>query len=319
MTKFVKFSIIITTMPNRSLHFLIILAFFAQTSFAQQKGKSADQTQVIPFELNKANNIAIKAILNDRDSITLMFHTAANELTLTEEAVHKIKSLKFDGVDTVKSWGGANNTSRFSKGNILKIGTQKWMDIPIWENKNSGPETDGKFGLEIFKGKIIEIDFDKQLIILHSQIPDKIKNYEKLKLSLENEMLFITATAEIGGKALQNKYLLHSGYAGTILFDDQFTSVNKIDEQLIITDEKTLKDSFGNILKTKKAFLSKFNIGNLELENVPVGFFTGALGRQKLSIIGCDLLKRYNIIINADRTFIYLKTNRLKSLGYSNS
>lgn len=294
--------------------FLLLFLISCSISVCAQK-----QETIIPFELNSANNISIKAVLNGKDSITLMFHTAANELTLTEEAVHKIKSVKFDGADTVKSWGGANNTSRFSKSNTLQIGKQKWTNIPIWENKNSGPQTDGKFGLELFANQIIEIDFDKLLITLHTQLPTKAKNYEKLKLTLENEMLFVTATAEIGGKALQNKYLIHSGYAGTILFDDKFTADNKVEEQLQITAEKTLKDSFGNVLKTKKAIVPQFELGNQKLKDVPVGFFTGALGRQKMSIIGCDLWKRFNIIISADRKSIYLKANSLNHVAYVTS
>lgn len=50
--------------------------------------------------------------------------------------------------------------------------------------------------------------------------------------------------------------------------------------------------------------------------NIPVGFFTGALGRQKMSIVGGDLLKRFNLIIDAERANIYLKENKLKYSEY---
>ena len=306
-------------MFNLRFPLVIIASFLAQFAFAQQAGKPRAQVQIIPFELNKANNIAIKAILNHKDSIILMFHTAANELTLTEEAINRIKSLKFEGADTVKSWGGADNISRFSKRNNLQIGNTKRSNIPIWENKNSGPQTDGKFGLELFADKIIEIDFDKSLIILHSELPSKVKTYEKLQLTFKDEMMFLTANSEINGNQIPNTYLIHSGYAGTILFDDKFTADNKIDGFLKVTDEKSLKDSFGNVLKTKKAILPSFQIGSQQLSNIPVGFFTGSLGRQKLSIIGCDILKRFNIIINADRTLIYLKANHFRNLTYTKS
>ncbi|RZL55661.1 MAG: hypothetical protein EOO93_19100 [Pedobacter sp.] len=70
--------------------------------------------------------------------------------------------------------------------------------------------------------------------------------------------------------------------------------------------------------KTKKAILPTFALGNINLNNVSVGFFEGAIGRQKMSIIGGDVLKRLNIIIDAKREFIYLKSNKLKNLAYSN-
>lgn len=290
---------------------LFLLTFFSLNTFAQEK-------TIIPFTLTDYNNLSIKAVLNQKDTVHLMFHTAANAVTLTEEALQKITSLKFDRTDSVKSWGGNDNTSRFSKSNTLQIGSLTWYNIPIWENKNSGQHTDGKFGLDLFEQKILEIDYDKNVLVIHHELPQKIKNYEKLKLTFQDEMMFVEATSINGKNSYTNKFLIHSGYAGAVLYDDKFVAENKIAEQLKITDEKQLKDSFGNVLKTKKAILPAFAIGNIKLNNVAVGFFEGAIGRQKMSIIGGDVLKRFNIVIDAKREFIYLKANNLKNLAYAN-
>jgi len=290
---------------------IFLLTLFSLSTFAQQK-------TTIPFHLTDYNNLSIKAVLNQKDTVQLMFHTAANAVTLTEEALKKVNSLKFDRTDSVKSWGGNDNTSRFSGSNLLEIGNLKWQNVPIWENKNSGQHTDGKFGLDLFENKVIEIDFEKSVLIIHQVLPQKIKKYQKLKLSFENEMMFVEGSAAIGNNIYSNKFLIHSGYAGSILLDDQFIAVHKIADQLKVIDEKHLKDSFGNILKTKKAILPSYTIGNIKLSNVPVSFFEGAIGRQKMSIIGGDVLKRFNIIIDSKREFIYLKANKLKNAGYSN-
>lgn len=61
-------------------------------------------------------------------------------------------------------------------------------------------------------------------------------------------------------------------------------------EKLKIIGEKELKDSYGNIIKTQKAILPAFKIGHTTRSLVPVGFFAGAIGRQKMSIIGGDIL-----------------------------
>lgn len=289
---------------------LLLLTFFSLNTFAQEK-------TTIPFQLTNYNNLSIKAVLNQKDTVQLMFHTAANAVTLTEEALQKTKSLKFDRIDSVKSWGGNDNTSKFSKSNTLQIGQLKWENVPIWENKNSGQYTDGKFGLDLFENKVIEIDFDKKVLIITVGLPSKIKQYEKLKLTFEDEMMFVEGNVSIGNNNYKNKFLIHSGYAGSVLFDDQFVAKNKIGEHLKITDEKQLKDSFGNILKTKKAILPIFTLGKVKLKNISIGFFEGAIGRQKISIIGGDLLKRFNMIIDAKREFVYLKPNKLIDLPYS--
>jgi hypothetical protein len=297
-----------------------IFAFFLLVLFSQDSfGQSTKTDFSMPFTLTSQNNIAIKAMINGQDTVTLMFHTAANALTLTEEAISKMKSLHFEGADSVKSWGGANNSSRFSKSNSLQIGEKKWENIPLWEDLNSGRGTGGKFGPELFEGKVIEIDFDHKIIRVSNHLPSKTRRYERLQLDYNNDMMFVKATSKIANDLLPHTFLIHSGYSGAILFDDEFTAKNQLDSRLVITSEKELKDAFGYILKTNKAVMQGLILGKTRLANVPVGFFKGAIGRQKMSIIGGDLLKRFNMIINADRTAIYLKPNKLSNIPYSNS
>ena len=279
---------------------------------------NASHVHVIPFHLTSYNNISVPAILNGKDSVNLMFHTAANALTLTEETIKRLNDLSFNGVDTVKSWGGSENESRFSKNNTLQIGSLKWDGQPIWENKNSGQETDGKFGIDLFENKVIELDFEENIMRISDNLPNKINKYQKLKLTFENDYMFMEAGFKVADKTYINKFLIHSGYSGAVLFDDKFVAENKLDQKLKIVDQKQLKDSYGNILKTQKAVLPALSIGNMYLPNVPVSFFTGGIGRQKMSILGGDVLKRFNLIIDAKRTFVYLKANKLKTLNYSN-
>ncbi len=298
-------------MPKISIYLILFVFSLSLSATAQQKN-------IIPFQLTNYNNLIIKAVLNKKDTLQLMFHTAANALTLTEDAIKKIKDLKFDRIDSVKSWGGADNTSRYSSKNTLQIGNMQWDNLPLWDDKNSGPYSDGKFGPNLFENKVLDIDFDQKTMTITDVLPAKVKQYEKLNLSFENDMMFVTAEAHLGNSSFKNKYLLHSGYAGAVLFDDQAVSQHQMGQQLTITDEKQLKDSFGNVLKTKKAILPSFTLGKQKLDKVSIGFFEGALGRQKMSIIGSDVLKRFNIIIDAKREFIYIKANKLKKVAYAN-
>lgn len=295
---------------------LMVVAGFCQTAIAQN---NSEKKYTIPFELTDYNNLSVQAVLNEKDTVHLMFHTATNEVELTEDAVKKLKSIKFDGtVNDVKSWGGAENESRFSKGNSIQIGAMKWDNVLLWEDKNSGQYTDGKFGLKLFKDKAVEIDFDKKIIVVYSELPDKAKKYDKLKIIHQNNSMFIEATSEINGAAYTNKFLIHSGYSGAVLFDDVFAVDNKLEEKLKITGEKELKDSFGHVLKTKKAMLPSFVIGNQKLTDVSVSFFSGTKLQQSMSVLGGDVLKRFNIIFDAKRECIYLKMNNLKDAAYLN-
>jgi hypothetical protein len=276
------------------------------------------QTLRIPFQLTVHNNIAVPAILNETDTLHLMFHTAASDVTLTEDATKKLKSIRFDGTtEGIKSWGGAENSARHSTNNSLRIGGRLLSNIEIWENKFSGPNTDGKFGLDLFKGQCIQLDFEQKIMLVSPTLPKKLKKYQQFKLTIEDELMFIEASCAFGDTIIQHPFLIHSGYSGGLLLDDQFASENKLGEKLTIIGTKDLKDSYGNVIRTQKAILPGLSIGTNTLSNVPVGFFEGAIGRQKMSIMGGDILKRFQVVIDLKNGDIYLKGNKLRKGEYS--
>ncbi len=274
------------------------------------------EIDTIPFNLTSHNNISVKALLNQVDTVDLMFHTAAYSVTLISEISDKLKSVNWNQLDTVSSWGG-DSDSRFSENNSIQIGPLQWDSLSIWETQHSGPTTDGKFGLNLFENKIVEINFDDHFIAIHHTLPAITDGYEKLNLLIEDDFMFLEGTSVINGEEFQNKFLIHSGYGSTILYDDEFVAKNKSITELKIIKESELKDSYGNVLKTKKAILPLFQIGSTDLTNLPVGFFEGAIGRQKMSVLGGDLLKRFNIVIDLSSSQIYFKTNSLANLPYT--
>jgi hypothetical protein len=306
-------------MMLHKLYSVIFLTFLFQTAKGQEFNKPEKQRRsyTIPFRLTDYNNLSVQAILNKTDTVNLMFHTAASSVTLTEESIKKLKSLRFkETTDSIKSWGSQSNSSRLSLENSIRIGDLTWEKIPIWENINSGQYTDGKFGIDLFKGRVIEIDFDKSVIRLYAALPKKIKKYEKAKLTFRDDMMFLDAECSIRDSSFSNTFLIHSGYPGAILFDDKFAGDNKLSDRLEIVGEKILKDSYGNVLKTKQAILPLLKIQNKSLINLPVGFFEGSIGRQKISILGGDILKRFNLVIDIKREYIYLKASKLANTDY---
>ena len=283
-----------------------------------QKAES-NKKSVIAFRLTPYNNIIIKAVLNNQDSVKLMFHTAASDVSLIESVVQRLKSIKINGtVDSVKSWGGDASTSDFSLRNVLKIGDMEKDSITIWKDKNSGQESDGKFGMDFFENKVVEVDFDKSVMTIQDALSKKSRKYTKFKLNVvDGNYLFIQAICQTEKGNFENKFLLHTGYGGDVLLDDKFVSENNIGQQIKITGERKLKDAFGNTLISKKGILPSFKIGDFQLANVPIGFLEGTKGIQKMSFVGGDILKRFNWIIDAKREFIYLKPNGLFSTTFS--
>lgn len=259
----------------------------------------------IPFTLTTAKNVVVRTVLNQTDTFNLMLHTAARDVTLTEEAVRKSRTLKFIGTDKVKSWGGESD-SRFSQGNQLQIGSLTRTNLDLWEDKNSGQDTDGKFGLDFFQHRVVEIDFDHGRIVVHEKLPPQAEKYERLKLEIQAGQLLVQGICLIDGKPHTNNFLIHSGYSGGILLDDDFVAKAGIEGEISITKETNLKDSFGNTIKVKQGLMPEFLLGKARMANVPAGFFAGVLGQQKVSLIGTEILTRFNLIFDLAKADLYL-------------
>jgi len=306
-------------MKELKIYLLLVGIALSQVLSAQEAANSIVSLipDTIPFDFTEYNNIAINAVLNNEDTTRLMFHTAASDLSLTQDATRRLGNISWgDKVGGVKSWGGSSGESRVSTNNTMKIGNTQLDSLTIWENKNSGHTTDGKFGPNFFEAKHIEINFDASIIVVHNALPIKAKDYYKLPIKFENGFMFVEATSNIGAEQIKNQFLLHSGYSGMILFDDKFVEENDISDHVEITGERNLTDSAGNVMIEKKALLPRFLFGDTEFQDIPVGFFEGAIGRQKMSVIGGDLLKRFNIIIDANRENLYIKSNTLNSFAF---
>lgn len=87
-------------------------------------------------------------------------------------------------------------------------------------------------------------------------------------------------------------------FGGAVLLDDDFVARHKLIERLEAIGESELKDSYGNVFKTKKLVLPAFSLGHAKLKNIPISVFEGAIRNQKMSVIGSDVLKRFHIVFD---------------------
>jgi len=285
---------------------LFVLIFLFGCSQELHKNQTLTLTDTIPFKLSTYNNIVVEAVLNTTDTVNLMFHTAANSASVIKSSSARLNSIKWNKETSESSAWGGKGTSRYSQANTLKVGTMVFDSLSIWENEKSGPGTDGKFGINFFDDYIVEINFDESLIKLYHTLPNT-DGYIKMYLDNKDGLLFIAGTSYIDSSEYDNLFLIHSGYSGALLFDDKFSNQTQIGQHIEITSEEELKDSFGNILKTKKGILPKFSLGEMQFYDVPVGFFEGTIGRQQMSVMGGGFIKQFNLIFDKNRGEIYLK------------
>ncbi|WP_139418704.1 hypothetical protein [Chryseobacterium mulctrae] len=249
----------------------------------------------IPFRLTKHNNIIVKTLVNDKDSLHLMFQIAMEDASISPDRIRKADHITFK--------------DEISDGNTVKIGNKKYGNIRFFDNELTGHEADGKIGTGIFKDQYFKIDYDNSQFVSYDKEPD-LKDYQPMNLYVKNEQFFIVADNVIEDKQQEAYFLLQSGYSGGLLYSNEFAEANNLNEKLKITGEKSMKNSAGQIITTKQGVLPFLKLGNIVLKNLTAGFFIGDLKTQHANYFAADVMRRFNWIFDKDRKMVYVKPSK---------
>ena len=282
----------------------VLLTILTISSFGQNMMKE------IPFRLTKYNNILVPVIINQKDTVQLMLHTGSDYITIIEDSYKKMKSIAIsDTLNNVTSWAGYSDM-KMSQNNIVKFGEEEFNQIPIFIDKQSGHESDGKIGLKFFEGKYLEINFDENKLYVYDKAPSKLKKYAKLNSRYSQETLYIKAFPLIDKKPIETKFMIHTGFSGALMISDDFAKEYKLLEKFEIIGESKLTDAAGNVILSKKSILPNFELANQTFQNVPMSFFDSTIKIQHKNIMGGDLIKRFNLILNPEKNVLYVKKSK---------
>lgn len=263
-------------------------------------------TDSIPFIINKQNTLFVKAVFNETYTLNLNFDTGTTELILTNNVLkNKLKSAP-------KLYNTFYN---------LKIGNTIYK-TKVYDAELTGHDTDGRFGWDFFKNKIVEINYDKNLLIIHSILPENVKkdtSFTKLNIVFYKDLFLIESEIKQSGVSNKELFLFDTGYQRTVMLDNDLLKQGKFPtEKMKILKKVIMKGAQGNEIPVLTSNLKLLKIGDYKLKNVPVQQLTTnkPLKNKNIHILGNEVLKRFNILLDFQKNNIYLKANNLFNEKY---
>lgn len=253
----------------------------------------------IPLTINEHNTIFIKAIFNDTDTLNLNFDTGTTELILTNNTIENKLNIKPKLYTTLYN---------------LKIGNTTYK-TKLYDAVLTGHGTDGRFGWDFFKGKIVEINYDKGLMIIHSTLPKYIvkdKKFTQLKIEFWEDLFFVKSSLNQSGITNTDLFLFDTGHERTAMLDNDLLLRDKFPIEKMDTIKKVImKGAKGNEIPVITTNLRSLKLGKYKLQNVPVQLLTVSkpLKDKNTHILGNEVLKRFNIILDFQSNFVFLKPN----------
>jgi len=262
----------------------------------------------IPFVLTEQNNIKVKGKLNKKHEVDLMFDTGASGFYLIKDAIKKYLNPN-----------GLKLTMKDISDNDFVIGDLEWPHEQIYPIETTGHGCEGMFGWNAFDGKVVEIDYDKNIIVVHSKRPKISKDYEKFEMELMKEHFCINVEMEVHHKKYKNRFLFDSGFQKTLMLDNALIKKSGYPKaELPVIAKTVMYNSNKDEIPLETVLNEKLIFGKYVLKNVPVqinsysqpaGFSTHFLGGE--------VLKRFNTIIDFQKNVVYLKPNHLFNEEYN--
>jgi hypothetical protein len=174
----------------------------------------------------------------------------------------------------------------------------------------------GVFGFDLFRHFVVKIDFNKKILTLYR--PEKYEykgKGEKIPITIEDAKPYLQAKAIwADNRSVPIKVILDTG-AGHAL------SLEMGSHEEIQLPNKIVRSQLGRglngIITGSLGRLEKIQIGKFELENVITSFpDTNSVAAQiakrvnRQGNIGCELLRRFDVVFDYSRNYVVLKPNK---------
>lgn len=273
----------------------------------------------IPFTLTAYNAIKVKAIVNDTDTLMVHFDVGSFDFRFTKDAILK-KTKLLSGQPEALAGKVSPNYNKLNKVFKVQMGNLTFNEPEIVPTGFTAREMDGRFGWNLFEGKQVEINYDLNAIIVHSRLPKALKGYHKQKIEFIQSFVCVKGSFEIGQKKYTGNFLFDTGSDQALIVDSTWASKQHFPKDLKLIKTSALKDPRGVKYETRIVLAPRYKINNFELSNIPV-YMLGSQNptRFEINFLGNDLLKRFNIVLDFEQDYLYMKPNKLWEVKYRES
>jgi len=270
----------------------------------------------IPFTLGKDNRVYITGKVNGSVPLQFFFDDGADNTVLFPSALKKGAKLKFDGEIASRATGGTE-TRKTSNSNDLALSKLKWHNEQVMYVDKQIGEGDGTIGYDVFEDKIIEMNYEKGVMIIHDEPYNMGKGYVKFLMQFNGgEVPSIAGTLINKGQKYTADFLFDMGATGCLFLNQGFLKKNRLYGTMETIGEAQTTGAGSGVTKTIRALLPGFIFGNYTFKQVPVNLENSSEHDPGTGVLGMDILKRFHTIIDYQNNVIYLKPNRLVNSPY---
>ena len=264
-----------------------------------------NHVDTIPFFM-QGSRMYFKGILNGKRNFNVQFDLGAGVSVINQKTIRRA-GLKFDGVTVLTNTNGTTQAPT-SSSNTLEIAGLKWEKIPFVQVDNMEDYEDLIIGNQFFEKKVIQIDYDKKIMILTDSLGSLPKGYSAHELIYYQHRPRFMVNIKVGEKYYPYHFLFDTGREGTMLIGEDFTT------EYNLWDRYQSIFSFG---KKKIVVIPAVKIGNRTFRQILTNANDPTHPTGKQSLLGNQILNQFNLILDNPNGIIYLKPNNNQNENYA--
>jgi hypothetical protein len=271
--------------------------------FTHEQPAPAKGRAEIPFILGDNDKIYLKGRVNGGEELNFQFDLGCGGSILKESSADAAK-LEFDSSITLSNSDGVNQVP-LSNNNHLEIGGLHWRGLPFAIADNMTHREDGLLGNTLFQDKVLEINYDRKVLVIHDALPTIDNSFSKYPIVLDGVVPFLQGTLTISDEQRDGWFMVDTGAYTSILYSDRVSPWHKLVAELhsmLGRDESRPRLTIGE---------HAFGDFNYTIEN-------GPRNEDQRGLLGNDILKRFNTVLDNQSGFIYLRLNSLADAPYRN-
>jgi hypothetical protein len=297
------------------LFFLFSFSFaLAQEEFVLPESKKIAS---FPFTQLSGGIIVIKAQLDQfPDSLFFILDTGSGGISLDSATVKRLNLSIVKSEKTIRGIGGIRNVD-FTNNHDLGLPGMKAQNLDFHINDYElltsvyGQKIDGIIGYSFFRRHIVRIDYDEKIIEVYT--PGNYRYHRGGHLMKPNFTTLPMQAANIeDARSIASRFIFDTGAGLCFLLSKDFTedsSVFKLSRKFYPTQAEGL----GGKRKMEITVIKSIKIGPYKFRKVPVHIFDDIYNVTQYpmlgGIMGNDLLRRFNVVLNYPEQSIHIKPN----------
>ena len=260
----------------------------------------------IPISLSHGK-LHLQGRFNDSKPLDLIFDTGADIQVLYPSALSKGAKLQFDG--SVNNAGtGGRTLRRTSSDNHLEIGGLAWDHERVLFIEKQADRADGIVGYPVFQDKVVELDFDRMLMIIHEALPSHAAGFAKTSLTPAGTLTSVETGLGLGPRRESGPLLLDTGGSGTLTVNAAFAHAHGLAGALRKLGHSELGGVGPAVIQADLVLLPELTLAGQTLRNVPITVERTGEAPPGGALF-MEVLSRFHLILDYPRGEAYFKPN----------